>query len=198
MLAPAVPRGRGRRTTAGGASASAPAWASGSARAWESGVGTGVGEGVGDGVGPVLITRSTWEPAATSTPSAGLLRMTDPSGTDGVWLAVDRPDREVEARQGVAGLLLGLAAQSGNRHVAGPGRDEREERRALLDTLAARGVAANDPSLLDVVGRLLLLGERQLHVPRLAIEESSMPRLAVRARTTPTVGLGDGDGLPSS
>jgi hypothetical protein len=31
----------------------------------------------------VLITRSTWEPAATSTPSAGLLRMTDPSGTEG-------------------------------------------------------------------------------------------------------------------
>ena len=119
------------------------------------GVGTGVGDGVGDGVGPVLITRSTWEPAATSTPSAGLLRMTDPSGTEESGSRSIDPTARSKLARRVAGLLLGLAAQSGNRHVARPGRDHDASREPSSTSVPRRRLAADDASLLDVLGRLL-------------------------------------------
>ena len=159
------------------------------------GVGTGVGVGVGTGSGRRRRTGADDEVdlrARVDVDALGRIAADDRSiGDRLVRLAVDRSDAEAEARKRVAGLLLGLAAQTRGTATS-PGPVETMATSVEPSSTHTLRLAADDASLVDVLRRLFLLAQRQVGILRLRPKCRQRHVVAVRDQLTPTVWLGEG------
>src|SRR6188508_1891054 len=99
-------------------------------------------------------------------------------------LVRDVADREADLAEAAFGGGLGLAAEARHSDLLGSGRDERRDRGALVDVGASLRLAADDASLLDVLGR---------DVFRIVDREAERLRLRPQGRQGDVIALRDRD-----